>query len=167
MLVLLGKQRQGPDRKHVLVRRVGDHAVRVEHAGNVLLRPPAVGPLPLGDQPHAAPDALHVGVVGRHQSDHGPGGVHHLRGLVLAVGLCGAGLVRLAPAAVSLLLRGEKTAGAAHGMAVGRLARSNQRGNGEKGGVGEADAPAAVPTAVGALVSFNERDCSLDGLAIF
>lgn len=124
----------------------------IEHPLNRLLRPLAILPLPAHHQPQRPLYRRPIREPGLHKPDARPRRLHHLAALVMRIHARLAAAVALAPAAVGHLLGEEKVTTAPDVVAVGvRLASGSERLEREHAGVREADAPAAVPGAVGPL----------------
>ena len=139
------------DREDELVVRIGDHDAFVEDAFDALLLPLSVLLLPAHDEPDGSHDGLLEGIFRNHESDHGPARHDDLT-LTLHIDAGFASFVAFSPAAIISLLAYQEFASLLHAGAVGvRFSDRGERFEREHAGVGETDAPAAIPGSVIAL----------------
>mmetsp|Transcript_102808 Transcript_102808/g.286342 ORF Transcript_102808/g.286342 Transcript_102808/m.286342 type:complete len:260 (-) Transcript_102808:499-1278(-) len=171
-LVLQGVARreaaERPQRKDVSERGVGYADRPVEDARDVLLGPISARQLP----PHQELDAFpHNGgllALRGHEGQQRPSGADHGAAAVAPVELVSRGILSveaarevLAPAAVGVLLAEQEAGTALNRLARCRPAGTQQALDPEPAAVGEAIAPATIPTAVVSLHGLDEGRATL------
>ena len=156
VLVLEGSQR--PQGKHVPIARVGNCARTVEDARAPLLRPVAAGRLARHEEVDSAPHGALVSATRVNEREQRPGRVDDGR-RDRAVALRQARKVRLAPAAVLLLLRQQELAAPREGGRIhaSRVATLRKRAHAEPRAVGEAYCPSVEERAK--LAPVPQEDC--------